>query len=395
MHNSSQIVDEQVNSWIRNFFLDSNGALGISVNRNFTLTQSSGIQLLVKSIRLTGVDTMTGLDPFVLLPESNFTFQSVGALTRLGIAIDATGIIQMKNTITNSTHVWTESFTVRSEIHQPSASFISTLILNKDKLGKIQLGSLTDILTMATSLFQSSNFAKIVSLNLDIHSWDKPSFTGLATQAEEDSVETIISLLYGMYNVPIVQAVSGYLKDVLNRYADQILLKGPRTMINQTYTKNGYINFGDLLSSRTDAIAVGGTGNSPYGTLFYRVKSLINKQVLATDPITDLSTINKLIISPITKQQSNVTGLFSYPGTLFEKDIRLKLADLSGNLHVTFFDAAVGNINSLNTTSRLLQPISEHQVENIICFNHLNATISVRLSYVSSKGEYLIYSSTF
>jgi hypothetical protein len=339
---------------------------------------------MVKRIVLSGLDTMIQSHPLVYVPSSNFTFESMIQLERLGIQVDAT--ISVKREVDNVTR--STSVTINTEIENPSASLVTCLILNKEKLGNIQLGQLSTFKNIFISLLQSSDLVKIVSLNLNVSEVSKLTVSGFKTQVENDTSSAILGALLDMFKVAASDAANGYVKSFLKRETEKIIDKVPKDYRNTTDI-NGLVNFPDLLLAENEAIRYGGSGNSPYGNVVHIFHSALKKEVLKEDPTDGLSRVNKAVIDPITKLQSNESGSLLFPH-VFEKSIRINIGDVNGQLYVRFFGATVKNINSIKSSTLLLDPLSPNEVGNYVGFEHINASISAQIKFVLNGKQLLL-----
>ena len=165
------------------------------------------------------------------------------------------------------------------------------------------------------------------------------------------------------------------------------------TVVSQQALAAQFVDFRDLLLPPIQSVALGGTGDMPYGDLFVEIKKILDEQVLNEDPITGVSGVNDLLIGPITESQSQTAGTLLLAGDLLNTNTRVEVGGLNARIELRLYDVSFVNVDTVKAPLSLLDPLRDlpYRLNNTASFGAPERPLRIRFSLVfgfSGGGTY-------
>lgn len=252
--------------------------------------------------------------------------------------------------------------TVHMELENVQAAFTILLAINKDVLGNIELSQMLwreEILpcffsampeVVVTELDFSAS--KITSFGVDGLGEVSSDFERLTAFVLENSGERIAQLMRPFFGTTIRAALNNWFEYMVSeRYETGC----PLSSLTGTST----VDFRDLMLTKSEAMAFGGGGAAPYGDLFQWAIDVVKDNLLDVDETTGLSDMNKGIVAPLTRAQSEEAGKLAFPGDLFATDTRVNVGGLDALINLRVYDAFIRNLDTVGDPLSLLELIED------------------------------------
>jgi len=100
------------------------------------------------------------------------------------------------------------------------------------------------------------------------------------------------------------------------------------------------------------------------------LKRVLDENIFDIDPVDGTSTLNDLIVAPLTQGQSGAAGTVSFPGILFEQGMNINVGGLNADIDIRVSNARIENIDTLGAPLGMLEPIHDER-------NTLNNTATI------------------
>ena len=339
-------TDLGINFFLRDLFLDENGALDLSLDElqaeldgaaaaddgalldtHDTLTQTS---VLVDAVRLQGLDTLQAFNPFVMTGKHTIGNQFVW--NSLALEIDLTldvkpsslddSILQNANPEANLV----EQFTISFDFNNLNVDFALFLPINEAKFEALTLGSLLDSENILPCFVSSLEALEVAGLDVFILDITPPVMEGFVSPGIGRVLSQLADAVFAAYRPTILRAVPGLFQGPIRDVLQSGLIDGglfgtvgggDGSECPNTPPPTGNVDFRDLFLDPEQALILGGSGEEPYGD----VGSLIYGLLL--DGLEDAGEdgtpkINEMLIRPFTKEQSGQEGVLRFNDTLIE-----------------------------------------------------------------------------
>ncbi|CAB9512941.1 Paraquat-inducible protein A [Seminavis robusta] len=337
-----------------------------------TLVGSSNLQLRLNSLRVVGLDTFTHFNIFDAV-EPHLLHNSL-RLDKLSAEIDLS-IVSASDSDSN------EQRLVLSMTAQDIDAFLPVFVaIDIDKLDAIQLGSLLDIKNILPCILTAVEDIHVPAMKLSIGSVSDLMVKGLlpASNAAFETSSAAIADAFGAIDFdeflgPLVQGVingmiRSYVKDASCTNIMQSYISSARRRTQKD--EPSFIDFRDLFLSTTLAKDYGGSGESPYGDLFRTALAFVEDLILDVDPATKLSSVNELLIAPLTEAVSKERGSLIMSDTLVDVKNRVNVGGLDAMFTFRASDAKIQNLDTMGAPIDLLAPVAQET-------NLLNNTASI------------------
>jgi len=116
------------------------------------------------------------------------------------------------------------------------------------------------------------------------------------------------------------------------------------------------LDFRDLLLPEAQARLLGGTGESPYGSLVSTIFKLIKDKFFVENPNKPgLASINQKLIAKL--GESETPGRWSMPGSIFNVDQNIAFAGLKAGIKLDLSELSINNIDSFGVPLSLFDPV--------------------------------------
>lgn len=364
---NSSSPDLNVNDVIRSFVLDQDGSLTINASslsslvKNGTLLDGGGAftqtLLQLDSVRILGLDSFTR---FVFAPVDNYTLQASFTLESLSLEASFFWEIQPPDATSASPNV-TENLSVQLDLGQINVTASLLAAIDQDLLGALPLGALLNTSKILSCLFSIFYETDLTTLDVMVQELGQPIVTGFQSSPGLARVtNTTLNAVYDMYHDVLLRAVPGFFQTTVRNMLSNIIHENLNNSSCQLpalpNSTNALVDLRDLLLPPKAALALGGSGTSPYGGLASFVKQFIDSQLLSVNNATGVPRINDVLIAPLSKDQSGTVGTFQYNGNLLTVDKTVNADALYAQIYFMVNDARIQNV-AVDEPLSLLEPV--------------------------------------
>lgn len=381
--------DLGINVLLRKYLLDGDGYLSLPINaipifHEFDVFVLDEVSVVIKSIRVKGLDSFTSIDALKVL--SSQTLQTRFALEYLDIEVVAEVqlrasddvVVDPKNSnIDNGggpTMMTSEMLVLSASIRELDAIIALFVAIDEERIGDLQLGSLFHLPNIPQCLLSALHAAEFTQLHLSVGDIDPPTVESISSKGLTRIATSALEAITDMYESLFLDALPAIFDDavrpLVNELASDFIGNAPKSDCPPPLpdtTESAIIDMRDLLLGADDAVTAGGMGTSPYGTLVSLLKALA-EDVLLTPNDQGILPINNLLVGPLTKRQSGIAGTWTMSGDVFNEAVEVNLADVRGVMRLGIFDIAVENIDSVAAPVTFLKPKDAHILSNEATF---------------------------
>jgi hypothetical protein len=229
-------------------------------------------------------------------------------------------------------------------------------------------GAMTAFDKMAACMLENAfHDMEIADMSLTVNNIVEPTIE-ISTDASNfgDLVTSFGHAVFAMYEGTVLNLMPSIfqvtLRTAFNDAIDTILTEKSKCLFESNTEP---INLPDLLMLPDEAMDFGGTGLSPYGTIFPTIfNTLIDYLTGVTDGEAD---INDFYLSPITLEQSGVNGTWLL-GELINVDSNFTLGSLIADIKLNIYNVTVENLDSIGSPFHLLSPTDAKELSNAATF---------------------------
>lgn len=348
--------DLQVNSMLRSSILSPEGALDIEFN---DLRLGGGdSEIALERVRIMGLDTIETLNILEILGPQ--TIQNELRFKELAIEIVVS--LMESNTSTSKTR---GDLTFTIELEEVSMSGALFLAMSTDKLGKIKLSSIMDMKNVVPCILSAADKAALTKLRVDVASFKGIKVAGFRDNELSVAAANSAEIILREYGAKVVSSIPGFfgntVRALMNNWMSYMILEWSSVACPSTQFELSkaapFVDLRDLLLPASVALQYGGLGNSPYGDFFRRVLSFIKDTVLKTDPSTGLSTVNEVLVGPLTYSQSKERGSLTFPGKILSSGTKLSVGGLNAMVEFSASDARIDNLDTLGAPLKILEAV--------------------------------------
>jgi hypothetical protein len=387
--------DLKVNSLIRSFFLDKDSALSLAFDNINVGT--SDMQIGLKSVTIGGLDTVTTLNaldivgPQTLLNKVRWRRLSFEVIITIGRS-EGTGSRRFLET--------GQEITVAFELKDVDASLGMLMALDLDRMGSLALSSIMEIRNIVPCILSAARAASITEMMVSVGSFQGLSVTGFKSDEVSQASSESSRMIMEQYGDLFAGSIPGFfdvtLRSMANNWIDYYMNQQPNMVCPSKAfesTTAGFVDLRELLLSETMSRAVGGSGTSTYGDLFRTVVGILNDLVFKVDPIDGSSDVNDIVIAPLTKAQSNVTGVVEFPVDLFDQAKRVEVGSSDARIQVRAWGARIENLDTFGAPLSLFRPMMNepYQLNNTATFGAGDRPLRLAFRFLialSGYGEY-------
>ncbi len=370
--------DLGINEIIRSIILNEDGELivnGTMLPNNGTLHDGEDIlsrsTLTTETIRIKGLDTITKFDPLQTIGQH--TLSNHFGWHFLDVEIDMKVIIRPTDAdgaVIDSDEIVTEYISIDFGIDDLEVDFAMLLAVDEDAIQAIPLGAiLTNSDQIGSCLGNAVKNVSVSLLSASAGNLDPPKVAGFISEGIDRVISSLVVAMFEMYEGAILDLMPNIFQITFRNMLNDVI-SSTFNFTNATHhcgteenETSKYLNFPDLLLPKENATAVGGLGTEPYGPIgqtLYQVLNVAGSQSSGDE----LSFVNDLVISPLTRKQSGVNGTFRFPSPLADLDLFLELGDLAFSLQLGIFDMVIENLNTLRSPIVLLEPQAPQLLNN-------------------------------
>jgi hypothetical protein len=378
-----------INNVLRSYVLDENGALVVNVEQllgkdgmNFALHDNlTETNISLEEVRIYGLDSMTKFDPLVI--AGNYTLRNEFSWEFLQIEIDLVVDIQpsslktsiLKDTTDNGSDQKgiTEDITIKFGAENIDVTASIFALIDVEALGGMTIGSVLaltnteDYSWLLPCLTSSIRDLQFTELKLSAEQIQVPTLVGFVDDGLDRIISNIAELAFEMYGDILVEDVlPNVFQNTVKKFVnDQIatMLVGKDDSSNacpdydEITAVDGelYVDFRKFFNSSFS------TTSNEYGELPSMLRSLMDKELLETDPSTGMPKINKVLIDSLTRGQSGTEGTLIFDGDgadLFNIKQRINVGGFDADVRISSSYIKIENLDTIMSPLVLLEPVS-------------------------------------
>lgn len=349
------------------------------------------------TVRIYGLDTFNEFAPF--FNQGKYTLQNDLGWDFLSFEVDVT--LDMKPSSLpdsiiaggNDMHI-IEKATLKMRVDDINATVSLLLAIDQDAFGAIKVGAMLEEANLLPCFMASVFRSEITVMQANVGNIEEPSIEGFIDKGIDNIVTTAVKAAFTMYESVVIKAVPGIfqltVRDLIN---DSLLLSYDEPCPEPVATE-GFIDFRDLLMNAQDAVALGGSGTEPYGSIASTLFGFLKTQIATVEGDGTLSA-NDMFIRPFTKDQSGMEGMLHLPGDLFKlagSDINIGgLDELLKGFEFSLSEVRALNLDTLIPPFEFLKPTSDaHTLDNEIHLGPVEGrplNVSAELSLVFAEDS--------
>lgn len=376
--NNPNTQDLSVNIWLRDYLLDSNGMFsldpeewGISSTVFETHNKVFAVEINLNSFKIKGLDTLKVFNPLDRI--GNFTIQNQMAWEQLSMEIELVADFQTSTLpdsllLSSSPVEGRETVTLSMDMKDVQVSVAALLALLEEEIGNTEIGSLLRLEYVLPCLANTVAKIAVTGLSVSLGSLSDPVFSGIGSPGVSRLVSSVVQATFAMYKPLMLKAIPGAFQGPVRRtinenYIEKNLADPTCSSFVRGSEASPYLDFRDLLHTRSEAIALGGSGETPYGSTTALVWRFIQNWLLTPAEGSQEIPLNTRFIASFTEQQSGVPGSILYKNALIDQQFAL----LDAEVHFRVFDVYAENLDTMGEPLSLLETVQgeAHTINNV------------------------------
>jgi hypothetical protein len=378
------VTDSSINDLLRSYVLGEEGVFELRFDS--TRFEAAGFNISLSQVRVNGLDSISSMD--ALIAADAQTLENHVVWDKLDLMIDID--IEMAGSTSRR-------MSLAYSLQNVEAQIDVMLVMDLDRLGAIELGSILDIQKIFPCLVSGISDLKISKLLVSAGSIEAPKVEGFLSTDVQVSVVWTFESIFQRYRSDLLASLplvsDSTVRGIVNAMLPQLIQStAAQCTPPPEMQEQGFVDYRDLFLPERLSGAFGGSGTSPYGDLFRTLFQILYEKVLNTDS-TNGEAVNNLI-AKWTKDQTNVAGALLVVEEALDTNGTLTLAGLRADMALKLSNVSLHNLNSLGRPLELLQPVSSaaNLLNNTFSFgsggNPLRFAARLLLS-LSDDGKYL------
>ena len=388
----------EINLFLRDNFLDDSGTytlrfedFEVDNSGDFNPVLYEGHDKLSKSsirinaVHVTGLDTMKTFNP--LLELGQYTFRNELSWESLSIKLDLTVDVessQLADPIISSEEPIrsVENITISLDLLQIDVNASLFVAIDQNKFDSLPLGSL--LKDPVVCFLSALDTMEVSGLEVSLGQFSEPIIAGFESPGVSRLVETVIEAGFVAYEPTLIRAVPYFFQvPVRNIIKNDILVQflGDNNEClsdAQQIPETSIIDFRDLMLPTDDALALGGTGSAPYGSLMPVIFNFLKNEYFVADPTTGLAAINSKLITDFGLDQSGTPGRLFFPGNFLNQTRKVRTNRKESTLRLRLYDIYINNIDSVGVPLTFLEPL---QNEPYLVYNDVSVGVDRPLRF--------------
>lgn len=391
--------DLGINLVLRELFLDENGALDLSLDEldvrgedadgdsppNAILDTHDTIAhivILMRGLRLTGLDTLTIFNPFETTGKHTLSNQM--AWENLSVEADLTIDIQPSSLedsiLVNPNPVSVvEDITISIDLANVDMNLSLFLPVNEAKFEGLTLGSLLDSDALLACFLSALEDLQVSGLDAGIVDMTSPVLDGFISEGIDRVLSNLAEGIFVAYKPTLLRAIPGIFQGPLRAALKERILGGSGSLFAvgdasecvPMVPPEGPIDFREFLLGGEEASNLGAAGDERYGNVGSILYGFVEDFLV--DPGSDgLPAINEVLVRPFTETQSGVAGTVLWEDALFEFSTTKEDGD----------DEDGGD--DADATGRALQQVGELDNEDVDGFRFNVSVGNLRISNIDT-----------
>jgi len=433
-----------INSFVRDFENDE-GAIQI----DFTDIKIGNIE--VTSVEIFGLDTFREITPYVFEGAQTFSssFQIENIKFKVGLSIESRIepekfndhrerelTRQTKRKSSSKTETMDIIFSFR-DVQFYGAVFLAII---EEKLLDLQLGSILDLQNAISCLNQVLVDMAISQLDFSVSGWDLTIEGGdffleenpEIIRALQNSHKELMSLFEDTVTDLIPFFSDKILRPWMNQFFQDFILKqntcqyfssqaepesGIEPLTGESFDSSStdsslssiistqaqqdlsmFVDLRDLFLKPEDSIAIGGSGDMPYGDLWFILANAVRDNIMAPNPDDNNSPKVNALVDSITEEQSGIKGQIIYPDPLVDLPINLGAVTTGDGILTLklFYNNFLENLASFAYPMNILDPKAAFEHRNIVSmggpqegFLKGKTSISMNITYPDGLSHFV------
>ena len=323
-------------------------------------TEIDNFTLALDSVTISGLNRFTKFNVFdPLAPQ---TLLNDVALESIGVELSVfVGYISSSEA--------PQRLTISFEAKNVTASVALFAALDFNKLKALELGSLLYVRNILPCILSTAAGLDVPQLLLNVGSFEAPRLTGLMpdTAASATAAVEAITAEFGgrlVEALPILfdTTVKGLLSGLLEDWISSSRCPFP------------YLPNEELLDFRKLFADADGPldGTTSYGDVLPMLMKFLDSELFAADGETKFAKINRLLISPLTKEQSGIAGTLRAAKEIFGFSFEAWPQAGFSNVIMSGLESVIENLNTFVAPIKFLRPRSDeaHVLDNEVSLGH-------------------------
>ena len=392
---SSSTEDELViNSLLRSFFLEDDGSLRLGSSSISTMMNPSlfeghdrltEFKIILDEVRLYGLDTITRFNSFRHIGK--YTLQNELTWDLLKFEFDI--ILDMKPSklddailVDPTSPGISEHFTIDFALNNIDVEASLLLVLDEVAMGSLELGPLFNTENLLPCLLSIVEEIMVSGLDVDpSYVDDGPAVDGFLSSGFDrvisDSVEAAFAMYKGSLRAAIPNIFQTNIRNLINTFIVDTFV-GDRT-------SSTCLELQPLSEEIIDFRKFFDAEDGSYGDLPSVLKTMIDDELLPTNPETGKPRINEVLIAPFTGAQSGFEGTLIFPSDLFSFLVPKNMSQKFGleTLEFRLLNPMIENLDTIGTPIQLLEP---NAIDGQVLDNHATFGSIARKLRIGFKG---------
>lgn len=375
--------DLGINILMRSYVLDENRALVVDIDNlpmdavlfkgHDRITETT---ISLNSVKVMGLDTLARFNP--LTDIGKLTLQNELTWRNLSLEFDVT-VDVMPSTREDailqdsaSTGI-SEQISIAFGVDNTDVVASLFLAIDQEALGTLEIGPLLTQANIYPCLLSVIHRMELSGLHVDPLSVRVPTLQGFVSPGIDRIVTNSVRAAFAMYTGVLRQAIPTIFQTSIRDFVNNEVI-GPyisdsgQSSCPDVSEASGFIDFRDLFLPPETALSQGGTGNTPYGDIAYKIKGMIEDNLLSVEE-DGLLKLNSFLVRPLTESQSGIPGTINFlPEPLFVEMTKFAnqyVHSFVDRFKIGLFDLRINNLDTLMPPVKILETMNEaHRLTN-------------------------------
>ena len=326
-------------------------------------------EVRLNSIRIRGLDTFTRFDPLVDI--GRFTLQNEFHLDYLQIVMQVTITLQPSSLpdrifVNANGSPIQENVDLTFGLDDLDVAFTLFALLIEEEMLNIEMGSILRPEKMLTCIAQMIQQVNIAGFDVAIGNLHEPVLSGIVSKGVDLLMTEAMHAIFLSYEPTVLKAIGNIfqtdVRDMLDRFMTKKIghHKAHYTCYWNTGALPSTLDFRDLLLDPEAALALGGSGTEPYGSILHVVYELFVDELKAVKEPGTIA-FNDFVVEPLLPGGEYITNtsLLAFEIVSEEGDSRRldeDEMDLFKDLITGKVDLKVGNLK-LSHVNTVVNPL--------------------------------------
>eukprot|EP00980_Cylindrotheca_fusiformis_P014860 scaffold4056_cov115-Cylindrotheca_fusiformis.AAC.4 len=375
--------DLGINVLMRSHLLDEDRALFVDI-ANLPMDavlfkghdQITETTISLNSVKVMGLDTLDRFNPLTdigkLTLQNELTWRSL--TLEFDVTVDVMPSSREDAILQDSTSSGiSERITIDFGVENTDVVASLFLAIDQAALGTLELGSLLTLENVLPCILSVVHRLELSGLSVEPQSVKVPSLKGFVSPGIDRIVTNSVRAAFAMYMGVLRQAIPNIFQTSIRDFVNSELIgaflsDNSRADCPEVQEVSGFLDFRDLLLTPEAAKTQGGTGLAPYGDIAYKVKGMIEDNLLSVEE-DGLVKLNSFLVRPATESQSGIPGTIS----ILSQPLLHEMTEFANEYVHSFVDrfqigllsARINNLDTIRPPVRILETRNEpHSLAN-------------------------------